>query len=123
MADTTTERKDQQQEFGDASRSPYPSDSQSPGQITSTFEQMTGGGLQGQSFDVISQIVTSYFDTVEANHRQARRIADLWAQQMLLSQSTSQIARQVATLVKEQVKADVRRELLAELRQSPRSNS
>jgi len=80
----------------------------------SFFEQM--GGPSGVSpaslgYDVTSQVLQSYFETIEAQTRQARRMADLWAQSLILQQTTNQIAQVVAPVVTKQV--------IAHLQQNP----
>lgn len=72
----------------------------------SFFEQM--GGPSGAvpstlGYDITSQVVTSYFENIEAQTRQARRMADLWAQSLILQQTTSEVARAVAPVVARQV--------------------
>src|SRR5881628_324115 len=101
MADrsqTAPEQNQQQSNEGD-SRSQTQFDS-------SFFEQMGGpAGVAPSSlgYDITTQVVQSYFDNIESTTRQARRMADLWAQSLILQQTTSQIARTVAPVVAKQV--------------------
>lgn len=72
----------------------------------SFFEQISGSVAASPSalgWDVTSQVVQSYFEQIEAQTRQARRMADLWAQSLILQQTTSEIARVVAPAVYKQV--------------------
>ena len=71
----------------------------SQAQIDSSFIEMIAQSSPTQGYDMITQVVTSYFDTLEAQHRQARRIADLWAQSLILQQTQAQIVRAVVPLV------------------------
>src|SRR3954452_6741670 len=73
---------------------------------SSFFEQM--GGLSGVSasalsYDVTTQVIQSYFDTIEAQSRQARRMSELWAQSLTLQQTTHLVAQAVAPVVSKQV--------------------
>lgn len=79
---------------------------------TSFFEQM--GGPAGVSpsalgYDLTTQVVQSYFDQVEATTRQARRISDLWAQSIVLQQTTSEIARVITPMITKQVVQQLQR--------------
>ena len=78
---------------------------------TSFFEQMGGpAGISPSSlgYDVTTQVVQSYFEQIEAQTRQARRMADLWAQSLILQQTTSEIARYVTPVVAKQVIAHLK---------------
>lgn len=73
---------------------------------SSFFEQM--GGPSGVSasalgYDVTTQVIQSYFDTIEAQSRQARRMSELWAQSLILQQTTHLVAQAVAPVVSKQV--------------------
>lgn len=73
---------------------------------SSFFEQMgapAGASPSSLGYDITTQVVQSYFDQIESTTRQARRMADLWAQSLILQQTTSQIARVVAPVVAKQV--------------------
>lgn len=91
----TQQSKDQQ--------STYPEGSQA--QFDRSFiEQMSQGGSSSLGgIDVTAQVVTAYFDQVEQTTRQARRMADLWAQSLILQQTTQEISRIVAPQVARQV--------------------
>lgn len=99
MADSsqTTSQEQQYQQGEDRSQTAFDS---------SFFEQMgapAGASPSSLGYDITTQVVQSYFDQIESTTRQARRMADLWAQSLILQQTTSQIARAVAPVVAKQV--------------------
>lgn len=108
MADSsqsTTTQQNQQEQF----------DQQSQSSVDSSFFEQMGGpsGLSPSAlgYDVTTTVIQSYFETIEAQTRQARRMADLWAQSLILQQTTQLVAQAVAPAVSKQV--------IAYLRQNP----
>src|SRR3954468_22840966 len=81
---------------------------------SSFFEQIgfpAGASPSSLGYDFTSQVLQSYFETPEAQVRQTRRMADLWAQSLILTQTTNQIAKTLAPVVAKQV--------IAHLQQNP----
>jgi hypothetical protein len=101
MADQSTQSKPEAQE----SRQQEHFDS-------SFFEQMSGGlGLPASTagYEITQQVLDSYFTQADATLRQTRRIADVWAQQLILNQTRDQIVRYVAPVVKKAVLEEIKR--------------
>lgn len=99
MVDRTESNQSEQQIGGTATKEQASYD-------RSFFEQMggpTGVVPSSLGLDITSQVVASYFESIEAQTRQARRMADLWAQSLILQQTTSEVARVIAPAVTKQV--------------------
>jgi hypothetical protein len=112
MADrsSTEQQNNQQDQSNQSGQSSQP-------QIDSAFfEQMaaqtghpTGFSPSSLGYDITSTVVQSYFEQIEAQTRQARRMADLWAQSLILQQTHSQIVNAVVPLAARQTVEYLRR--------------
>lgn len=62
------------------------------------FASQIGQSLP-QGLDTTREVLQAYFDSVESTTRTARRISEVWANQMLLQQSHQMIAQAVVPQV------------------------